>query len=170
MDGVIAGDGGSVTAAHIDGRVEALFRREYEPMHRLAFTLLRSDAEAEEVVQDAFIAVMGRLDTIANLGGYLRVTVLNGARKQLARRRVHERLDERVGASGPAPAGGPEYLADLADLVDELPERDRIAIVLRYYAGWNATEIGEALDCPAGTVRSMLHRSLDRLRGRLSDA
>lgn len=166
MDGAIVGDGGGVTFAHIDDRVEQLFHREYEPMHRLAFTLLRSDAEAEEVVQDAFVAVMGRLDSIANPGGYLRTTVLNGARKMLARRRVHERLDERIGAAGSAPPGGPEYLTDL---IDELPERDRIAVVLRFYAGWNATEIGEALDCPAGTVRSILYRSLDRLRGRLSD-
>jgi RNA polymerase sigma factor (sigma-70 family) len=166
MEGAILGDESGVTVANIDDRVEALFRREYEPMHRLAFTLLRCDAEAEEVVQDAFISVMGRLDTIANPGGYLRTTVLNGARKHLARRRVHDRLDERVGTPNAAWSSGPEYLTDL---VDELPERNRIAVVLRYYAGWNATEIGEALDCPAGTVRSILHRSLDHLRGRLSD-
>ncbi len=36
-------------------------------------------------------------------------------------------------------------------------------MVLRYYAGLNASEIGELLECPAGTVRSLLHRALREL-------
>ena len=45
---MIVDNGGDVTVAHIDDRIEELSHREYDPMHRLAFTLLRSDAEAEE--------------------------------------------------------------------------------------------------------------------------
>ena len=85
---MIVGNGGDFTVAHIDDRIEELFHREYDPMHRLAFTLLRSDAEAEEVAQDAVIAVMGRLDSVTNPGGYLRTTVVNGARRRLANRPV----------------------------------------------------------------------------------
>lgn len=135
-------------------------------MHRLAFTMLRSDTEAEEVVQDAFLGVADRLDSIDNAGGYLRTAVVNGARKRLGRRRPHEEFDERVPTR---PGDGPDPPDHIADLVEELPERERTAVVLRYYAGWNATEIGAALDCPPGTVRSMLHRSLDQLREMLGD-
>lgn len=150
----------------IGGALEGLFRREYESMHRLAFTLLRSDGDAEEVVQDAFIAIATRLNSITNPGGYLRTTVVNGARKRLSRRRTHDVFDERVGERGADGRDAPEYVIDV---VEELPERERVAVVLRYYAGWNATEIGEVLACPAGTVRSMLHRSLEQLREMLSD-
>jgi RNA polymerase sigma factor (sigma-70 family) len=160
------GDRSRVADQGVGFDLEGVFRREYEPMHRLAFSLLRSDAEAEEVVQDAFLAIARRRDSIENLGGYLRTTVVNGARKRLARRRVHDVLDEQASQVGTA--GGSAF-DHLVDLVDHLRERERVAVVLRYYAGWNATEIGEALDCPAGTVRSMLHRALQELKGMLGD-
>lgn len=163
MRGQTGGGNRAVGDPGIGVGLEGLFRREYEPMHRLAFTLLRSDVEAEEVVQDAFMAIASRLGSIDNAGGYLRTTVVNGARKRLARRRVHDVFDERLRERG---ATSPDYLVDL---VEELPERERSAVVLRYYAGWNATEIGEVLECPAGTVRSMLHRSLGQLREMLGD-
>ena len=157
-------------AGKADGRLEALFRREYEPMHRLAFTLSRSDADAEEVVQDAFAAIAGRLDSIDNYGGYLRTTVVNGARRRLAWRTAWQparmSIDQWAGDRGALGQTQSEYVADL---VEELPERERVAVVLRYYACWNATEIGEVLECPAGTVRSMLHRSLGQLRRMLKD-
>ena len=165
MRGGTAGRNRSVGGSALGVELEGLFRREYEPMHRLAFTLLRSDLEAEEVVQDAFIAIAPRLDSIANPGGYLRTTVVNGARKRRSRRRGLDVVDERIAERG-AGRDGPDYVADL---VEELSERERVAVVLRYYAGWNATEIGEVLECPAGTVRSMLHRSLEQLREMLSD-
>jgi RNA polymerase sigma factor (sigma-70 family) len=166
MRGVAAGRDHVGSDPGVGVGLEELFRREYEPMHRLAFTLVRSDAEAEEVVQDAFMAIAGRLDSIENLGGYLRTTVVNGARKRLARRRVHDAFDERVVAPETTRGDAQEYLVDV---VDQLPERERVAVVLRYYAGWNATEIGEVLECPSGTVRSLLHRSLEQLRRTLSD-
>ena len=63
--------------------VEELFRREYESMHRLAYTLLGSDGDAEEAVQEAFLGVAARWDELANPGGYLRVSVVNGTRKRM---------------------------------------------------------------------------------------
>jgi RNA polymerase sigma factor (sigma-70 family) len=166
MRGSAAGHDRAEGGVAVRGTLEELFRREYEPMHRLAFTLLHSDGDAEEVVQDAFIAVADHLDTIANPGGYLRTCVVNGARKRRSRRRRQEVLDEEVERRGAAGRSPSEYLADV---LDGLPERDRVALVLRYYAGCNATEIGQILECPAGTVRSILHRSLAELREVLSD-
>lgn len=148
-------------AAATDQGLEVLFRVEYEPMFRLAFTMLGSDTEAEEVVQDAFVAIAQRWDQIDSPGGYLRTSVVNGARKMRGRRRpMSEIADGSLGSDLAA-------RVDVLDLVDDLPERERTAIILRFYAGWNATEIGEALDCRAGTVRSLLHRTLITLRHRL---
>jgi DNA-directed RNA polymerase specialized sigma24 family protein len=68
-------------------------------------------------------------------------------------------LSEQV-APGPRPY--------LFDVLDGLPERERTAVVLRYYAGLNASEIGTLFECPAGTVRSLLHRALKELERVLS--
>ena len=149
-------------AHRVPPRLEGLFNAEYEPMYRLAFAILSSDRDAEEVVQDAFAAVASRWDSIDNPGGYLRVSVVNGARKCLRSRsrRSQAEASLRTGAAETSPEAGDHLL----DLVDRLPDRQRVAIVLTYYSGLNSTEVGELLDCPAATVRSLIHRALTQLR------
>jgi RNA polymerase sigma-70 factor (ECF subfamily) len=56
---------------------------------------------------------------------------------------------------------------DLRAAINALPSDLRTVVVLRFYAGLDATEIGEALSIPSGTVRSRLHRALLQLHERL---
>ena len=56
---------------------------------------------------------------------------------------------------------------DLRAAINALPSDLRTVVVLRFYAGLDATEIGEALSIPPGTVRSRLHRALAQLHDRL---
>ena len=56
---------------------------------------------------------------------------------------------------------------DLHAAINTLPSDLRTVVVLRFYAGLDATEIGEALSIPPGTVRSRLHRALAQLHERL---
>ena len=53
---------------------------------------------------------------------------------------------------------------ELDRLIDQLPHRQRAAVVLRYYLDLDDDAIGAVLDCPAGTVRSLLSRALTTLR------
>ena len=56
---------------------------------------------------------------------------------------------------------------DLRAAVNMLPDELRSVVMLRFYAGLDATEIGSALGIPAGTVRSRLHRALTQMHERL---
>jgi RNA polymerase sigma factor (sigma-70 family) len=56
---------------------------------------------------------------------------------------------------------------DLRAAVNTLPDELRGVVMLRFYAGLDATEIGSALGIPAGTVRSRLHRALTQMHERL---
>jgi DNA-directed RNA polymerase specialized sigma24 family protein len=56
---------------------------------------------------------------------------------------------------------------DLRAAVRDLPGEQRLVVALRFYGGMRATEIAEALDIPAATVRTRLHRALITLRTRL---
>jgi DNA-directed RNA polymerase specialized sigma24 family protein len=141
--------------------VEALFRREYGEMFRLAVALLGGDADADEVVQEAFMAVNNRWGSLDTPAAYLRMTVINGARKRLRDRRNRQAAVDKLSTLSERVAPGPGPY--LFDVLDELPERERTAVVLRYYARLNASEIGELLECPASTVRSLLHRALREL-------
>jgi RNA polymerase sigma factor (sigma-70 family) len=150
----------SVAAADL----EALYRRERAAMVSLAALLVGSRAQAEEIVQDAFAAVGERWSTLANPGGYLRTTVVNGCRMTL-RRRASER---RYAPESRGVDNLPTELVELRDALDSLGERARSAVVLRYFADLPDAEIAVALGCREATVRSIMHRALRALRKELT--
>jgi RNA polymerase sigma-70 factor, ECF subfamily len=84
-------------------------------------------------------------------------------------------LDESVDA--PSPAAGPEALAAAYDtesrlvaLLGQLPDRQRLAVVLRHVGDLSTAEIGEVLGVPEGTARSHVSRGLRALRALAADA
>src|SRR5688500_5438198 len=87
-------------------QLHALYRVEYAAMVRLAYTLLASNAEAEEIVQDSFIEVYRRWDEILKPGAYLRCTVVSRCRSALQRRRMRpSHAVEAPGVSAAAKIG-----------------------------------------------------------------
>ncbi|MEM9516295.1 MAG: sigma-70 family RNA polymerase sigma factor [Actinomycetota bacterium] len=141
--------------------LERLYRAEYTGMVRLAFTLVGSNAEAEDLVQDSFVEVSRRIDEIRKPGAYLRTAVVSRCKSALRRRRVMAmHLPE-------PPAGLASDAGELWDVLARLPEDQRIAVVLRYYGGYKASEIAKIVDMPGATVRSHLKRGLAALRKEL---
>jgi RNA polymerase sigma-70 factor (sigma-E family) len=138
---------------------EDLFRRRYEPMVRVAYLLVGSRAEAEDVVQDAFARIELRWARLDNPEGYLHRCVVNRSHDMLRRRRLEQRFrllrrEETTELQ----------FDELGDALATLPPKRRTAVVLRYYAGLKEREIAEALGVRPGTVKSMLHRALAQLR------
>jgi RNA polymerase sigma factor (sigma-70 family) len=141
-------------------QLDVLYRVEYVGMVRLAYTLLRSNAEAEEIVQDSFIEVYRRWHEIEKPGAYLRCTVVSRCRSALQRRKMRP----------PPPVDEPRISApsdELWDVLARLSDDQRIAVVLRYYGGYRAQDIATMLETPASTVRSHLRRGLANLRKEL---
>lgn len=62
-----------------------------------------------------------------------------------------------------------EVQAALKAAVDSLPEKERLAIILREYQGLEYKEIAEVLGCPLGSVKVLIFRARQRLRERLKD-
>ncbi len=58
----------------------------------------------------------------------------------------------------------------LDDAIAELPLKQRAVLVLRYYMDWSVTDIAAALNVPAGTVKSRLHRAVAVLQAELGDS
>jgi RNA polymerase sigma factor (sigma-70 family) len=142
--------------------LEILYRAEYAGMVRFAFTIVGSNSEAEEIVQDSFVEISQRLADVAQPGAYLRTVVVNGCRSALRRRRV-------TGQHAPIRPDDLTPEADsLWDVLEHLTEQQRIAVVLRYYCGCNASEIAAIIDQPAATVRSHLRRALDTMRNEIA--
>lgn len=140
-------------------QLETLYHVEYDGMVRLAYTLLGSSAEAEEVVQDGFVEVHRRWEHIQKPGAYLRSAVVSRCRSALRRRQL---LPRSVDAPSVSASAG-----DLWDVLSHLPVDQRTVVVLRYYGGYTASDIAVMLEMPASTVRSHLRRGLAALKKEL---
>jgi RNA polymerase sigma factor (sigma-70 family) len=143
-------------------QLDALYRIEYAGMVRLAYTLLAINAESEEIVQDSFVEVYRRWHEIRKPGAYLRCTVVSRCRSALQRRKMRPwPSDEELCVSDQA--------SDLWDVLTRLSQEQRMAVVLRYYGGYAASDIAGMLEMPAATVRSHLRRGLSTLKKELEE-
>lgn len=148
----------------VDG-IDGLFADRRVPMVRLATLLVGSPALAEEVVQEAFVSVNERWDSVERPNAYLRTTVVNGCAQILRRRNIEQRYREtRVEV---ADSEIPEQLIDLRRALDRLTDRQRLVVVLRYFADLPDEEIAEELGVQPSTVRSLARRALTALRKEL---
>ncbi len=135
-------------------------------MLRLAALLTGSVVDAEDVVQDAFVAVHERWDRLERPGAYLRTTVVNGCRMALRHRKVEER--HRDGRDVEISAELPAHMVELRDAVSRLNYRQRVVVLLRYFVDVPDEEIAEVLGCRLSTVRSLAHRGRASLRKELT--
>jgi RNA polymerase sigma-70 factor (sigma-E family) len=157
-----------------DAAITALFDAQYTRMLRVAVVLLGDRAAAEDVVQDAFLAlhshwlqVRDKSDAI----GYLHRSVVNGARSRLRRRAVALRLrpprqPDAISAEDTALAAlvsGPLLTAMRA-----LPRREREAVLFRHYLDLSEQQTAQALGVRPGSVKGYASRGLAKLRSALN--
>lgn len=154
-----------------------LVRRHMRRAFSIAFSILRHREDAEDVVQDAFVRILERIDRIEDgrpFHPWLYRVVANLAISYGRARsvRTYSPLrEDLLRAPGPAP----DRAAELAELrerllnaLDMLPEEQRTIVVLADIEELNSREIGEILDMPSGTVRYHLHLARGTLRRVLS--
>jgi RNA polymerase sigma-70 factor (sigma-E family) len=149
---------GEVYAAHADSA------------KRLAYLLTGDRELAEDITQDAFVKLAGRLGGIRNpdaFGSYVRKTVVNLARSHFRHKRVERAYLERETRA--LPGGGVEgrdiVEADaLWQKVQRLPYRQRCAVVLRYYEDLSERDAAEVLDCSVGALKALTNRAMVNLR------
>jgi RNA polymerase sigma-70 factor (sigma-E family) len=153
-----------------DRAVTELYSLHYQGLVRLATLLVRDTPTAEEVVQDAFVAMHGgwqRLRHAENLLAYLRQTVVNKSRSVLRHRTVVDKNMQKAPPDMPSAEHGALVLLERSAVVAALrglPERQREAIVLRYYADMSEAEIAEAMHISRGAVKSHTARGMTALR------
>jgi RNA polymerase sigma factor (sigma-70 family) len=148
---------------------------------RTAWVITRSDADAEEATQDAFVkahAALPRFRDGAPFRPWLLTIVANearnrlrfaGRRTRLVLRVAEERRPDDAVPSPEAALLGSERRGQLLAAIERLPEGAREAIACRYLLQLSEEETAAALDCPRGTVKSRVSRALERLRKELGE-
>ncbi len=160
-------------AERAGGGLEELYRRHVDDALRLAFLLTGDRVLAEDLVQDAFVKVLGRFHDLRNRDAfwwYLRRTIVNRSNSHFRRRKVERAWLELQRPQAAAPPGPDLEERDriLAALMTLRPEQ-RAAVVLRYFEDLSEADTAEALGRPIGTVKSMVSRGMERLREELGD-
>jgi RNA polymerase sigma-70 factor (sigma-E family) len=159
-----------------DEAVGVLYATSWFQLVRLATLLTRDASVAEELVQDAFVSLHRRWDSLADPAaahGYLRTTVINNARSTLR----HRGVEERHRQPGPPEPAGPEERAVQAtedarvlSALRTLSRRQQEVLVLRYYADLSEQDIAHTLGLTNGAVKSHAHRGLAALKAALERA
>ena len=143
-----------------DRAVTELYSLHYRTLVRLAALLVRDTPTAEEVVQDAFVAMHDawqRLRDAENALAYLRQAVVNRSRSVLRHRTVVDRNLVKAPPDMPSAEHGAMVLLERSAVIAALrglPVRQREAIVLRYYADLSEAEIAAAMGISRGAVKA----------------
>ena len=169
----------TVTAGPIDVAapdLSALVRDYSGLLYRVALSILRNPAEAEDVVQDAFVRVLQRrseLGAVVDIRPWLVRIAWNLALDRTRKVRPAQ-MDEVFAASlGSADLPADQALAEAAKMqqvlraMGRLPKQERQALLLSAMDELSTTEIGAVLGRSESSVRSLLYRARTRLRQRL---
>ena len=156
-----------------DRAVVELYSQHYRALVRLAALLVRDTQTAEEVVQDSFVAMhegWQRLRDTEKALAYLRQAVVNRSRSVLRHRTVVDKNLQKAPPDMPSAEHGALVLLERSAVVAalrHLPDRQREAIVLRYYADLSEAEIATAMGISRGAVKSHTSRGMAALRAAL---
>lgn len=162
--------GAVAVAWDADQAVTALYSAQYRSLVRLAALLVRDVATAEEVVQDAFVAMHGawrRLREPDKALSYLRQSVVNRSRSVLRHRAVVEKYAPKGLPDAPSAENGAIVELERSAVVkalSALPNRQREALVLRYYGDLSEAEIAQTMGISRGAVKSHTARGMAALR------
>lgn len=174
---VTHGDSHGAPAWDADQALEQLYTAHWRSLVRLGVLLVHDTGLAEEVVQDAFIAVHDRWHRLRDPDralAYLRQTVVNRSRSALRHRAVVTRHIARGTRETNVSGSDEDALAiERRDAVlaamRSLPDRQREVMALRYYAELSEGEIADALGISRGAVKSHASRGAAALRTSLAD-
>lgn len=140
---------------------------------RYAVLLSGSQTQGEDLVQEVLIRIYPRWASLVGAEGsvhaYVRRAITNeflSWRRRWSTR--HIRLAQR-GQVEPEPVDpwADDHDDELWQCLARLPDRQRVAVTLRFYEGLDDAEIAEAMGCREGTVRSHISRGLANLRSAL---
>ena len=160
-----------------DEALEQLYAAHWRQLVRLSVLLVRDVGTAEEVVQDAFVAVHARWSKLRETDlalAYLRQAVVNRSRSALRHRAVVSRHLARESAPADVPGADQDALASdrrtaVLDAMRELPQRQREVLALRYYLDLSEADIADALGISRGAVKSHASRGAAALRALLQE-
>lgn len=130
--------------------------------------LVGSESAARDIAQEALVRVFSRWVSVTQPKAYAYLVATNLAKRTWKRGSLERKAYERAGLAAADDTGSGNDPAEshgawLRDLVEGLPDRHRLPVLLHYYADLPVAEIGRLLHLPSGTVKRRLHEARSAL-------
>jgi RNA polymerase sigma-70 factor (sigma-E family) len=153
-----------------DEALTAVYTAHYTALVRLGALLLRDTGTAEEIVQDAFVAMHARWNRLRDPHkalAYLRTAVVNRCRSRQRHLLVVDKHLPRSMPEEPSAEQAAMRTAETDRVIEamrSLPEKQRTVMVLRYYGDLSEAEIADTMGISRGSVKSHAARATKSLR------
>lgn len=170
-------------AARDKEALQQLYTRHSATLFALGLKILSDRAEAEDVLQDAFVQIWKTAGSFDDgrgkpLGWFIMLTrsrAIDRLRSRKTRTHLSESVAQDASLNGPAATPADQALASEAqravrDAVDALPAEQRIPIEMAYFGGLTQFEIAQQLSQPLGTVKTRMRAGMMRLREQFGNA
>lgn len=134
-----------------------------DDLYILALAILKNEADAEDAISNAILKAYENRGQISSLHKFKpwMLTITKNEALKIKKKRLYLPGDEVVEAlSKPVAA----HYDELWDVLQQMKEEYRLAVVLFYYGGLSLRDISDVLDIPVGTVKSRLNRGKAELR------
>lgn len=158
------------------GLFEVFMRRYNTTVYRAVRSILRNEAEVEDVMQQAYLAAFEHLDSYrgeSKLSTWLVRIAVNEALGKLRKKRPTVEIDEQERASE---MSNPEDMNAMRELltvmetcIDELPKNARIVVMLRDIEEMSTADVASVLEIQEDAVKTRLHRARAQLEARMRE-
>lgn len=150
-----------------EGIVQKTLLENYQSYYRLAFSYVRQEADAMDIVQEGAYRAMRKAGSLREdcfADTWIYRIMINTAKEYIKKyRRTYEELNEDCAITEENSSD-----LELRAMVDKLPLQEKTLIILRFYEDKSLAEIAEILQENINTVKSRLYRTLEKLRRELS--
>jgi len=158
------------TKKHKDEKAfEELLEKEKQQLYRVAFLYVKNETDALDIVQDAVYKAFINRDTLVKeeyFSTWITRILINTALNFLKGKKKIVLLNE-IDKLNNTENDGMDNRIDVLEAVKRLEEPFKTTIILRFYKDFTIKQIGETLECPEGTVKSNIHRALQKLKFKL---
>lgn len=144
-----------------------LIIRSEDKMYHIAKTLLRSDEDCMDAIQEAIVKAFSKIDTLrvdAYAATWLIRILINECYSIMKREKKLVSLEDCGQEERAAEA---EDYSELYQAISRLPEKVRLSVILYYLEGYSVKEIAELMDTTEGAVKNRLQRARRKLRTEL---
>lgn len=144
-----------------------LFQEYEKDIYRIAYVYVKNESDALDVVQEVAYRSFKNINTLKKsefFKTWLIKIAITCSIDLVQKNKKVVQLNPEYGELISSEDKDISLSITLQELLNKLNEREKSAIILRFYEGYSFKEIGEMLDIPLGTAKSVLYRALDKLR------